>query len=80
VLFQRARDAARPVPLIAGTWVAFAAALLTKESSAVFLGFAVAFAALAKLGLPDRRRMGVWPSALSPYQFCCWRSISPRVG
>jgi hypothetical protein len=65
VLFQRALDAARPVPLFAGTWLAFAAALLTKESSAVFLGFAVAFAALAKPGLPDRRRIRLAAGAVA---------------
>jgi protein O-mannosyl-transferase len=65
LLLHRALDAPRPIPWLVGTWTAFALALLTKELSAVFLGFAVAFTALAGPAWPDSRRMRRAAIALS---------------
>ena len=57
LLFLRSLDSARPVPLLIGTWLAFAAALLSKESAAAFLGLALVGAVLASPSWPDRQRV-----------------------
>ena len=55
LLFLKALDRERPVPLLIGCWGAFAAALLSKESAAIFPGLAVAAALLARPHLPKQR-------------------------
>jgi len=65
LLFHRALNAPRPLPWLTGSWLAFAAALLTKESAAVFLGLAVAWAALGQQGWPDWSRVRRTAFALS---------------
>ncbi len=57
LLFLRSLDSVRPVPLLVGTWLAFAAALLSKESAAAFLGLALVGAVLASPTWPDRQRV-----------------------
>lgn len=57
LLFLRSLDSVRPVPLLVGTWLAFAAALLSKESAAAFLGLALVGAVLATPTWPDRQRV-----------------------
>ena len=57
LLFLRSLDSVRPVPLLIGSWLAFAAALLSKESAAAFLGLALVGAVLARPTWPDRQRV-----------------------
>jgi protein O-mannosyl-transferase len=54
VLFLRSLDCEKPHSLLIGCWVAFAAALLAKESAAAFGGLALVCALLRAPGLPDR--------------------------
>ncbi len=55
--FMRSLEREWPIPYIAGACVAFAAALLSKESAAVFVGFVAVATALGAPGWPDRQRV-----------------------
>jgi hypothetical protein len=57
LLFAWALDSPRPLLLLAGSWATFAAALLSKESAAIFPGLAIALAFLARPDTPAPRRV-----------------------
>jgi len=57
LFFLWSLESVKPLPLLIGAWLAFAAALLSKESAAAFLGFAVVGAALASPVRPDWQRV-----------------------
>ena len=65
LLFLRSLDSIRPVPFLIGSWLSFAAALLSKESAAAFLGLALVGAVLASPAWPDRQRVRRTVIALS---------------
>jgi 4-amino-4-deoxy-L-arabinose transferase-like glycosyltransferase len=54
LLFLLSLDSARPRWLLIGSWAAFAAALFSKESAAVFPGLALVLGVLSRPALPDR--------------------------
>jgi len=53
LLFLWSLDSARPAVLLVGSWLTFAAALLAKESAAIFPGLAIICAALWRPRAPD---------------------------
>jgi protein O-mannosyl-transferase len=57
LLFQHALVSPRPIPLFVATWLSVTMALLTKESAAVFLGFAAVVTLLGRASVPDRPRI-----------------------
>lgn len=57
LLFLRGLEREHPLPAFAGSWVAFALALFTKESATVMLAIGTAAAVLAAPAWPDRRRL-----------------------
>ena len=59
LLFLRALESARPIRLVVAVWVAFAAALMSKESGAIVPGLLVVAAALGCPDAPPARRWRV---------------------
>jgi protein O-mannosyl-transferase len=57
LLFHRSLESERPLPWWLATWAVFAAALLTKESSAVFLPLAALVMLFGQRGWPSSQRL-----------------------